>query len=84
MIHLTTEDEDTIRTAYERVQQAADALQHADPRYIDGAVFRLAAAQADYDVLVEELLGVTVARRQRALERMRDAGLHPEYAQPTG
>ena len=67
-----------IQTAWQRVQEAHAAYAQADNAHIDGAIYRLIAAQAEYDALVGEHFGVTPEKRKKMLRDMQESGLKPE------
>ena len=78
MIELSPEVTLEMQLAWRRVQEAHSAYAEADTAHIDGSIYRLMAAQADYDVLVEEHLGITPLSRRKMLKDMQRIGLQPE------
>lgn len=79
IVTLTSVQELEIQTAWHRVQEADMAYQWADARHERAAWYQLQAAQAQYDALVEEYMGITPQDRERALKEARDAGYQPEH-----
>lgn len=72
------ETQEAVQAAWRRVQEAHAAFAQSDRAHIDGAIYRLIAAQADYDALVDEHYGVTPEKRRRMLLDMQESGLRPE------
>ncbi|MHB1681624.1 MAG: hypothetical protein ACYCYO_02170 [Bacilli bacterium] len=81
---LTAQQMATIRDAWRDVQDAYQGMMHADTEHWDLAVHRFNAAQAAYDALATEYMGLTPQRRKQMLEEVRAGGMMTDFFSPTG